>query len=193
MPISRELALSISEELKEIANVFQSAQTKSTLLCPTGCGGCCFKSDISCAPIELLPMAYHLVDSGRGEEFIEKARAHTASHCLFLEVTDEKTLKGRCLEYDHRPFLCRAFGLAARSGKGEQLDYSVCKILRQKLEETLNLKLSDLDLPLIDVYKRQLESLDPAFMEKEVPINVGLLDMLEKILLIERYASKSSP
>jgi Fe-S-cluster containining protein len=187
MILTRELAQRISEKFNEVSLAFGQAQKNTGLRCPTDCGKCCLKPDISCAPIELLPLAYSLYDAGVGGDVLEKARNHSANHCVFLEVTNAALGNGRCREYEHRPYICRAFGLAARKGKNGETDYSLCQVLRSKLNGDQNLDLIEFEIPFIDLWKKQLESIDFAFLEKEIPINEALVYMLEKILLIESY------
>lgn len=187
---SRELSLSILEKLKEISTVFGKAQSQIGLTCPASCSKCCFKSDISCAPIELLPMAYHLYDSGKAEEFLLKAQKHKANHCFFLDVHDELSGKGRCGQYEHRPFICRAFGLSARHGKNETTDYSLCKTLQARVLSEENIQLNGMDIPFMDSWKKELEAIHPEFLAKEMPIHESLALILEKLLLKESYQSK---
>lgn len=182
----RELAAVISRKLEDVSKAFGQAQKSSGLNCPEACAKCCLKADISCAPVELLPMAFHLIDQGRGEVMLEKARQHNLAHCLFLNVKDVVLGSGACSEYEHRPFICRAFGLSARHGKNEILEYSLCKTLRSKSVEE-NIELRTQEIPFIESWKKQLETLDPHFLEKEVPIHVALTALLEKLLLIESF------
>ena len=180
---NRELSDTINQKLIEISEVFGQFQNKTGLLCPQDCGKCCFKSDISCSPYELLPMAFHFVDTGRAEEVLEKAKSFTGANCLFLDVSDESRGTGRCSEYQYRPFICRAFGLSARRGKYERIERSICKTLNDKQLADSNIQFADDEIPLIDLWKKKLESIDPHLLNEEVPIHVGIAIILEKLLL----------
>lgn len=180
--ISRELSHSIQLKFDEISKVFGDFQSNSGLTCPSECGKCCFKPDISCAPYELLPMALHLLDIRQAESVLETALMNLDSRCLFLQITDEQNGKARCREYQHRPFICRAFGVSARRGK-RGTEYSICRELKSNNDYTPNFSHIDEDVPYIEVWKKRLESLDPKLLEKEIPINQALAIVLEKVLL----------
>lgn len=189
----RELSIAINEKLQEVSAVFSEFQNTTGLLCPKECGRCCFKSDISCSPYELLPMAYDLIDKGCAEEVLLKAKNYSGKACVFLEISDEQSGTGRCSEYQFRPFICRAFGISARRGKYGQIEKSICKTLSevQKMDSRINY--ADNEIPSIDSWKKNLESLDPNLLEVEVPINVGLVIILEKLLLIKSLSEEIIP
>jgi hypothetical protein len=62
----------IHNQLEETAKVFSDFQNETTLICPNGCGKCCFKPNILCAPYELYPLANHLIENNLAEYFLEK-------------------------------------------------------------------------------------------------------------------------
>ncbi|MGZ3787327.1 MAG: YkgJ family cysteine cluster protein [Bacteriovorax sp.] len=188
--IDRELANSITHQYDEISKVFGEFQHKSKLPCPEGCGKCCFKPDISCAPYELLPLALHLLETKRAERFLEKAKEAHPSRCLLLEVTDEEKGMGRCSEYRFRPFICRAFGVSARHGKKGKVDYSICRILKDNDHFSPEFDFTENEIPFIEVWKKRFEALDPHLLEKEIPINEALVYILERALLWDSYREK---
>lgn len=187
--ISRELSNSIKLKYDEISKVFGEFQHKSNLPCPEGCGKCCFKPNISCAPYELLPLAFYLLDSGSAESYLEKAKRTVGESCPFLVVKNEEKGMGVCSEYQYRPFICRAFGVTARHGKNDKIDYSICSVL--KSNEQVFSKFREDEIPFIEVWKKRLESLDPHLLEKEIPINQALVIILEKVLLWDSYQEKN--
>ena len=188
---NRELSNSINKKLTEVSNVFGQYQKTTGLHCPADCGRCCFKADISCSPYELLPMAYELMENGKAEAVLEKAKLHKGLNCLFLEVSDEARGTGRCSEYQHRPFICRAFGLSARIGKHEKIERSICKILSDVEKSSLQFQLIDDEIPLIEVWKKRLESIDPHLQDKEIPIHQGIAMILENLLLWKELSDQS--
>ncbi len=184
--ISRELSKKIKDELEIISLIFFEFQIKSGLTCPAGCGQCCFNSEISCAPYELLPLAFHLLETNKAEDFLISNCSPKRIGCPLLIITDEEKGLGKCLEYEHRPFLCRAFGVAARLGKKGETNLSVCKVLKNK-SQYLELENLMLEIPFIDEWKKKFESLDPNLMERELPISEALVVILEKVLLWDKY------
>ena len=182
-----ELSLEIEKCMKEISTVFGDFQKKSGLVCPTGCGKCCFKADISCSPYELLPLALQLLKENRAEEFLEKANRTYDNHCMFLNVTDKEMGHGYCSEYQFRPFVCRAFGISARHGKNDHVEYSMCKVFKDNFSES---SVNHNEIPFIEIWRKKLGALDPHLMEKEVPLNQALVIILEKVLLWDSLREK---
>ncbi|MBC7713262.1 MAG: YkgJ family cysteine cluster protein [Rhizobacter sp.] len=178
----------ILAELNEVFEQFSAFQIKAELPCPTGCGKCCFKSDIYCTPIELLPMALDLLERGEALSTYDKCKEFNSDHCMFMQISDLKAGKGQCLEYQFRPLVCRTFGVAARHDKNEKINYSVCTTLKEthgdKYEQLVNSNFTDDEVMFIDNSKSKISNLDPAFLEQEFPINIALSMMLEKILFL---------
>ena len=98
---------------------------------------------------------------------------------------------GRCSEYQHRPFVCRAFGLSARMGKYQKAERSLCKTLSDIESGSTTIEIIDDEIPLIDMWKKKLESLSPHLLEKEVPIHEGIVIILEKLLLFKSLVAQS--
>ncbi|MBC7429260.1 MAG: YkgJ family cysteine cluster protein [Bacteriovorax sp.] len=175
-------------ELNNVFEQFSAFQKKVELPCPSGCGKCCFKSDIYCAPIELLPMVLDMLERGEALSIYEKCGEFSADHCMFMEISDFNTGKGQCSEYQFRPLVCRTFGVAGRHDKNNNINYSVCTTLKEahegKYNQLISSTLVDDEVMFIDDSKSRLSNLDPAFLEQEYPINVALFIMLEKILFL---------
>lgn len=186
-----QLAESITEEYNNLTSHFSSFQKNANLSCLDKCGKCCFKTEIYCSPIELLPMALHLVETQKALEILDKINDETLSHCALLVVTDKQHFQGYCGEYAHRGIICRSFGVSARHGK-KGVDYSVCKIIKEEKSEAyrdlLKTEHNYQEIPFIDSSKNQLTTLSPEFLEREYPINESLRIMLEKVLLIKSYS-----
>lgn len=190
----KNLANDILREYELLSQKFSTFQNKNQLSCLEGCGRCCFKKDIYCSPIELLPMALYLLEAGKVEEYLNRLEnpEHT-QYCVFLEVTDKESFKGFCREYQHRAIVCRTFGVSARKTKDLKLDYSVCKTIKEN-KSSAYLQLIQAfnhleeEIPYISSSKNNLLSLSPKFMEQEYPINQSLRIILDKVLLISSFA-----
>lgn len=177
----RILSLHILCELENMSGEFSRFQKKSKLLCPAGCGKCCENPDIHCSPYELLPMAYHLLDTGKAEHFLELAKEKIGKSCLFL-------INDQCTHYNFRPYICRSFGVAARYNKSE-IELAICRVLKEKYKsDTIDIEnIDNQEIPFIEILRRQFESIDPVLSDKQLPINQALLEILEKVLLRENY------
>jgi Fe-S-cluster containining protein len=95
---------------------------------------------------------------------------------------------GSCTEYENRPFICRAFGLSARSGKHQSIEVSICKTLRDKQAQLSLIPYSIDEVPQIDSWKKNLETIDPQLLLTERPINESIIFLLEKLLLWKQLA-----
>jgi Fe-S-cluster containining protein len=171
----------------DISSEYSTFQNKNSLSCASGCGKCCFKSDIYCTPLELLPLALDLFERGEAESILEKCLNHEADHCMFMSITDLKAGKGQCTEYEFRPLICRTFGVAGKHAKDRQVSFSVCTTLKEtntkNYSELLTRKFENDDIPFIDKSKNKLSCLDPHFLGEEFPINKALAILLDKLLL----------
>lgn len=173
----RDLAIKILIELQDCSKVFSNFQNKSKLLCPPDCGKCCEHPEISCAPYELLPLAFHLLDLGHAEKILDQAKSHSTKTCIFL-------INNRCTAYKQRPYICRAFGVFLRQKKTET-EFSICKTLKE-IYPTEILSIENFDkneLAYIELLRKRFESIDPRLLETQVNINQALIIILEQILL----------
>ena len=136
-------------------------------------------------------MAYTLFEEGTAEEVYERALSYQGEHCFFLEVTDSQKGLGRCTQYFDRPLVCRSFGVAARKNKNNQIEYSVCKPLKENKSDEYQALLGKREgqVPYIEILSSKLAGLDPAFLEQQFPINKSLCIILEKLFMYSAYAS----
>lgn len=188
-----ELAQSILDEFNQISSRFSQFQTSNDLSCITNCGKCCFKPDIYCTPMELLPLAIELLTRGEAQKIYDKVKDRQNERCIFLHVDNEQKFQGKCTEYLFRPLVCRMFGVSARHGKNGKVDFSICHEIKeakktQALEMLQKLEQGELtDIPFIELEKNKMAVIDPRFLEQEYPINVSLTMILEKVLLLTQY------
>ncbi len=188
-----ELSQSILREYGDISEKFHAFQHNNRLDCVSGCGKCCFKPDIYCSPIELLPLALELLRRGEAQAVYDKCLESKEERCPFLHVDNAEKFQGKCTEYAFRPLVCRTFGVSARHGKKNNIEYSVCKTLKEEKATAFqslvdsNYPHTQADLPYIDSAKHRLTTLDPRFLEEEHTIKDSLKIILEKVLLYASY------
>lgn len=185
------LAFEIMQEFVGISSVYSNFQNTNSLSCNYGCGRCCFKSDIYCSPVELLPLALDLIERGEAVEVLDKCLNHKANHCVFMKITDLEAGKGQCTVYEFRPLVCRTFGVAGKHDKDGRVSFSVCATLKETkpldYAELLFRKFENNDIPFIDKSKKNLICIDPDFLQEEFPINVSLSMLLDKLLLEQSF------
>lgn len=187
------LTREIMREFNLISEEFSSFQSHVKLGCIEGCGKCCFKPDIYCSPVELLPLALELLERGEAQKMYDHCLGKEEETCVFLNIQNPQTFKAQCTMYVNRPLVCRTFGVSARHGKNGRVDISVCKPLQEeKTREyqelvSKNFTIDELPIPFIDICKSRLSTLDPLFSDEEMPINQALKVILEKVLFYSTF------
>lgn len=188
--------MSLREKAQQVEQVFQQLdlaiskfQSSSTLHCKFGCGKCCFKPDIEASPIEFLPFAQYLYDSGKALDWFERLRESDGQLCLILNPTQSGA--GLCSEYKHRGLICRLFGYSARVNKYGTRELVTCNII--KSEQTSAYEIAEKsveggsDVPVMSHYYMQLHSIDPDLAREFFPINKAIQRALETVLSYYAY------
>jgi Fe-S-cluster containining protein len=126
-----------------------------------------------------------LLNQGRAEEVLEKAKNNIQNYCILLQVSNEDLGLAQCEEYAHRPLVCRCFGVAGRFSKKGEVELSVCKKLKELYPANdLN---SIEEVPIINLVRSKLEAIDPILTGPQFRINEALVFILEKVLLWDSY------
>lgn len=183
------LSIKIKEELEIIGKPFGDFHYKSGMICPTDCGGCCINPNIEVHPYEMLPLAFDLLKRGLAEDALEKAKTQIGQNCIFLKLINLEKGLGRCTEYANRPSICRAFGVSGRLNKKEEIELSICKVLKNIYPE-IKYEFDEKDVPYISLVKRKLEAIDPVLIGPQIPINEALVIILEKVLFWNSFQKK---
>ncbi|MFZ4714175.1 MAG: YkgJ family cysteine cluster protein [Bacteriovoracaceae bacterium] len=174
--------------LEKMQNSFSTFQQVTNLSCPPGCGACCLSPDVEASPNELIPMALHIIKSGRMEEYLVKIE-NTEKLCLFYEPHSADGKKGKCTQYEHRPSLCRYFGVSGIMDKDKAFRYSICSELKKEYPELiLELENKRPIPPLINDWMGELMSLDSELIMRQMPINEAFKEAFCKILLYQNLA-----
>jgi Fe-S-cluster containining protein len=191
--MDQKLADKIIEEYEEVTLVFSRFQNKTKLSCREHCGKCCFKKNIYCSPMEMLPLGLKLLADKKAEEYLDLCLSHTEDNCVLLKITDKENGFGYCSQYAYRPFVCRAFGVAARIDKKGNPEVSTCKIIKEDhselFEKLLKTEFPEMELPILEQWRKRLDAIDPRFLEEHLPIYKSLSIILEKLLFIESLQS----
>ena len=182
------LSNKIKSEMEKIGKSFIDFQTSSPYKCPPGCGNCCLNPDVACSPYELLPLALSLLKRGLAEEFLDRAKNEQFGFCILTSVTNLELGMARCSEYEYRPLICRAFGVAGRKNKKDEIDLSICKTLKDIYPDKEFIYKEE-NVPLIGSATGMLQSIDPVFFEEQKNINTSLIYILEKVLIWNSYQS----
>ena len=211
----RELSSQVMDVYQSLSEEFSAFQSSQSLNCVEKCGACCNKLDIEVSPLEMLPFALHLFDTGQAEQVFDELQSYSGFACKQYQRLSLDGTEGYCGIYEYRPGICRMFGAAGYKTKSGEATLSVCKPIKQAVPEKYAAALiaiqpqrSDvLEYPLVvDIAanstnhvlktkppmiaegRQKLAQLDYELGEKLMPVNDALRFMLEKILTLSFYA-----
>jgi uncharacterized protein len=186
----------LEDKVKAVEQVFHrlddeiaKLQQWSTLHCKSGCGKCCFKSDIEATILEFLPFAFHLQKEGRAKEWYELLRQSDSSICLILNPTQLGA--GLCSQYRYRGLICRLFGYSARTNKYEKKELVTCRIIKSEqsiayLEAEKRIGEGE-EVPVMSDYYMQLHGIDFELTKDFYPINQAIRQAIEVVLQYHAY------
>lgn len=160
------LAEQVKSVFKEMDEASISYSQNNGISYPSKCNNCCSNPNVSATPLEMLPLALHLIKNN------QVPKDFNSTTCLF------KT--SHCSVYEYRPTVCRLFGWTQVSGKnGQRL--SICPKV-----QTPSGKL-DLNAPNIANLALKVKELNPSLGSTIMPINQALKEMIDIILLSQSY------
>jgi len=161
-----EQVLNVYKEMDD-QSIYYSQSNK--INCPSKCNHCCSNPNVSATPLEMLPLALHLIKNNQVPTNFDSPT------CLFK--TD------KCSVYDNRPTVCRLFGWTQVSSKnGQRL--SICPKV-----QTPSGKLDNLDpnAPNIAYFASKIKEVDPSLGSTILPINQALKQIIDSVLMYQNY------
>ncbi len=206
------LVMDVDQSLSQEFSAFQSSQS---LNCVEKCGACCNKPDIEVSPLEMLPFALHLFDTGQAEQVFDELENYSGFACKQYQRLSLDGTEGYCGIYEYRPGLCRMFGAAGYKTKSGEATLSVCKTIKQAVPEKYAAALiaiqpqradaskqpliediaansavqsTSVKPPMIAEGRQRIAQIDYELGDKLMPINGALRFMLEKILTLSFYS-----
>ena len=180
----------IIEEVEKVfeeldAHLGETAQ-ECGLKCPDFCGICCMKTDIEASPIEFMPLAAWLYQTGRVNDFLEKLDHPEHDFCgCFNPGASDKGEWG-CQYYEHRGLICRLFGFGFRLNRDSRPVLVTCKIMKQFRAEAVA-KAGEMaaaypdEMPIFSNYFMRLLAIDPDLAVPQMPINQAIRVAIEKL------------
>jgi uncharacterized protein len=192
----REKVKAVEAVFNELERASQSFQRESGLRCISGCGKCCFKSDIEATVLEFIPFAFHVFKEGKAMELLEQLKQPQGPFCTFLKAFTEEGGKGMCTEYQYRGMICRLFGFSARIDKYSQKQLVTCQIIKSEQAEhyqqaTEKIK-QGLPVPVMSQYYTKIQSIDPQLGSDFYPINTAIRKAIETVLHYYAYRTRRS-
>lgn len=158
---------------------------RAALACAAGCGSCCTSKHIEVTQLDLVPLLFAFMDTGRFEQLASAAlTAAPASPCIFYAPVPQLGALGCCTVYEHRPSTCRLFGFAMARDKAGKPYLATCS--KMKANRTGDLMLTSagmaadgIILTFRDV-SMQLMGIDPDLGMKRMHINDALKELVMK-------------
>ncbi|AMJ99747.1 fe-s-cluster oxidoreductase [Alteromonas macleodii] len=202
----RELSSQVMDVYQSLSQEFSAYQSSQSLNCVEKCGACCNNPDIEVSPLEMLPLALHLFDTGRAEHEFDELDNYSGFACKQYQRLSLDGKEGYCGIYEYRPGICRMFGAAGYKTKSGEATLSVCKPIMQAVPEKYAaaliaiqpawgqsnnsdpMSISNSKPPMIAEGRQKLAQLDYELGDKLIPINDALRYILEKILTISFYS-----
>jgi len=155
---------------------------RTGIACPPGCGQCCLSPHVETTVADLLPLAEHVVQTGRADEILDRIDAAGAaddSRCALYDAGVDNPTRGRCSMYAHRPTLCRLFGFAGRRDADGRPEFSPCWIHghiqpEQVRSARIEVRAGNIPLPLFTEATMRVNAAALNLDGRPQPINVAL-------------------
>lgn len=199
MPGNVDLVIeSVADLLKDISRQTFAFEQTVAYKCRTGCGACCTKPSVEALVVEMLPVAKHLIDTGKVDEAYDRLSLGIDHSCILYEPSPENVNMGRCSQYDFRPSICRLFGFSAVKKKSGLPELATCQIHKETYPEAVRAAQVSVEegtpVPVISEHNFQLRNLaSESSLEFSMPINKALKLAIEKLMLSRQFTEQNEP
>lgn len=133
-----DVASQVMQVFRETGAAIARVQLATGLRCVPGCGSCCESPHVEATVVEALPLAvevYRRREEGHLFDAVSEKDLRGDPVCVLYRPEADDPRHGRCTYYDFRFLLCRLFGFSARRGKTGTLEFSPCKVMKEKNPE----------------------------------------------------------
>ncbi|MCE1198122.1 MAG: YkgJ family cysteine cluster protein [Marinilabiliales bacterium] len=158
----------------------------SGMTCPNSCDLCCRKTDIAASPLEFLPLAASLYETGQLTAFMERLEDPSFKWCVCFDP--EAAVEGRwsCRHYPFRALICRLFGYGYRLDKEGNLVLVTCRLMKEEQPEAVGKAMQRAidqpeEMPVFSHYSLRLMAIDPDLAVPQMPINQAARLAIEKL------------
>jgi len=182
-----KIVLAVDKVFKELDEHLEKTTSETGMKCIHLCGECCRKTDIEASPIEFIPLAASLYESGKVDEFLAQLdRSDETGYCVLFSPEASNQGNWSCLNYEKRGLICRMFGFGYRLNREGIPELVTCKILKESCPKAvakarwMGIETPDV-IPLFRNYSMQLYSIDPDLAIQQLPINKAIRVAIEKL------------
>jgi Fe-S-cluster containining protein len=186
--LAADLSLKVLSIYQEIDQHTARLGLAFGLRCPSLCGACCDSPRVEATVLETLPLAEEIYRRKEEEALLvalEKKRNQDDFKCVLYLPNPGFPGTGRCSYYEFRPLVCRLFGFAFRRNRLGNLEFSACKVMKERPPEAVHRFENGISETLVTpVYQEsfmRIASLDPGIGYRCLPINRALREALERL------------
>lgn len=191
-----KIVLAVDNVFKELDEHIEKITSETGMKCIHLCGDCCRKTDIEASPIEFIPLAASLYESGKVDEFLAQLdRSDETGYCVLFSPEAWKDGNWGCLNYEKRGLICRLFGFGYRLNREGIPELVTCKVMKHSCPEAvakarrIGVETPDV-IPLFRNYSMQLYSIDPDLAIQQLPINKAIRVAIEKLYFHYTHGAK---
>jgi len=185
--------MNLTAKIRAVARIFNEADRQvatfresSGLDCVKGCHMCCLNPNIHTTVMEFLPLASHLVDSGRHEDILTRIESRNERTCVIFNPFNGP---GSCSMYEQRGLICRLFGFTARTTREGAPQLVTCEPIRQRMEKTPEM-ITVATAPQMPAYYMKLFGIDPHLSVRYLPINESVEQAIHIVAMGTKFRKK---
>jgi Fe-S-cluster containining protein len=184
---SDKIVSDVEKVFRELDEHLSLMTSKTGMKCVHLCNACCRNTGIEASPIEFIPLAAWLYESGKVDEFLTRLdRSDETGYCVLFSPDAWKDGNWGCQNYEKRGLICRLFGFGYRLNREGIPELVTCKIMKESCPEAVaNARLSGIEtpdeVPVFRNYSMQLYSIDPDLAIRQFPINKAIRLAIEKL------------
>jgi len=182
-----KIVLAVDKVFRDLDEHLALMTSETGMKCLHLCNACCRKTDIEASPIEFIPLAASLYESGKVDEFLIRLdHSDETGYCVLF--SPEAWIDGNwgCLNYEKRGLICRLFGFGYRLNREGIPELVTCKKMKENCPEAVaKARQSGSETPdegpLFRNYSMRLYSIDPDLSIRQLPINKAIRLAIEKL------------
>ncbi len=185
--VSDEIVSAVEMVYSELEKHLEKINSQTRMKCQHLCNACCNKTDIEASPIEFIPLAATLYQSGLIDEFLIRLdESDKTGYCVLFSPDAWKNGEWACLQYEKRGLICRLFGYGYRISREGIPELVTCKVLKENCPDEiakarlLGNEQPDL-VPIFSNYFMQMYSINPDLGTTLIPINQAIRKAIEKL------------
>lgn len=182
-----KIVLAVDKVFRDLDEHLALMTSETGMKCLHLCNACCRKTDIEASPIEFIPLAASLYESGKVDEFLIRLdHSDESGYCVLFSPEAWKDGNWGCLNYEKRGLICRLFGFGYRLNREGIPELVTCKKMKENCPEAVakarqsGCETPD-EVPLFRNYSMRLYSIDPDLSIRQLPINKAIRLAIEKL------------